>query len=148
MTAFVARYGGRCSQWLAVFTMLCATGCSGGAASRAAIRGEVKLDGKPIQKGSILFVPADGTKGSTAGGPILSGHYQLPAAQGPAIGLNKVEIHASRGTGRMVPKAMAPVGEMEEERTEAVDARFNSATALTCTVKSGENTADFEVSSK
>jgi hypothetical protein len=155
MVGAILRAGGREERGhvptyvrLIALALLTIVGCGKGAGNRGAIDGQVTLDGKPILKGSIRFVPTAGTKGTVAGGPIENGRYRLSVAGGPAVGSNHVEIHAARKTGRLVPKAMAPAGQMEEEQGEAVAPQFNSATTLTVEVKPGDNTADFAVGSK
>jgi hypothetical protein len=148
MSTIVTQQDCRYAICLVVAALLFVAGCGRGSSHRGPIGGEVKLDGKPILKGSILFVPAQGTKGAVASGSIENGRYRLAAEQGPAIGPNRVEIHAMRKTGQKVPKAMAPAGEMEDEYEEAVSPQFHSATTLTFEVKPGENSASFEVRSK
>jgi len=134
---------------LAVTLMLGLAGCDGKSDGlHNAITGEVKIDGVPIERGSILFTPMDGVKGQTVGGPIENGRYTLAANAGPAAGLHRVEIRGIRKTGRMVQKPLAPPGEMVEVEEEAVAARFNKSSSLTFDVKAGANTADFPVSAK
>lgn len=127
---------------------LLTAGCGKGVAGRGAIQGDVKLDGKPLEQGSILFTPTEGTKGVVTGGEIKNGHFQLAGKDGPAAGWNRVEIRAVRKTGKMVQKPLAPQGEMVEEYAEAVAPKFNSSSTLKIEVKPGENKADFEVTSK
>jgi len=128
--------------------LLLAIGCGKSGSNRSAISGNVTLDGKPIEHGSILFTPIEGTKGTVAGGPIEGGQYRLANDKGPAIGQNRVEIHAMRQTGKMVQKPLAPRGEMIEESVEAIPPRFNSASTLKTQIQPGENTANFDVVSK
>jgi hypothetical protein len=128
--------------------LILASGCGGGSTDRGAVGGMVKLDGKPIEKGTILFTPIQGARGSVAGGQIENGQYQIPAANGPALGWNRVEIQAMRNTGRMVQKPFSPPGTMGPEQTEAVAPQFNTQSTLKTEIKSGDNTADFNVSSK
>jgi hypothetical protein len=125
-----------------------AVGCGKKGTNQGAISGTVKLDGKPVELGSILFTPIEGAKGSVTGGQIENGQYQLSGAAGVAVGWNRVEIRAMRKTGRMVPKPFAQHGEMVEELTEAVPPRFNSESTLKAEVKAGDNTANFDVSSR
>ena len=129
----------------AVLLFLC--GCSGSKADRGAIHGAVTLNGKPLEQGSILFMPMEGTRGTVAGAEIKDGRYQLSATTGPAVGWSRVEIRAMRKTGRMVPKAFGRPGEMVPEKAEAVSPKFNSKTELKVEIKPGDNTADFKVSS-
>jgi hypothetical protein len=118
------------------------SGCRHPAETQAAIEGEVQLDGKPIERGMIQFLPMQGVAGSAAGGEIVGGRYRLSGNTGPAIGDNRVEIRANRKTGKMIPQPFPKRGTMEET-VEAVPPRYNSASTLTVEVKPGDNTADF-----
>lgn len=89
---------------------------------RAAIEGEVKLDGTPLERGTIVFVPEDKSK-SPVGVPITSGSYSIGAGSGPFIGANTVQIS---GSG-----------------TETVAARFNTESKKTIEIKAGANKEDF-----
>ncbi|MSR52244.1 MAG: hypothetical protein EXS09_03015 [Gemmataceae bacterium] len=129
--------------------VLGAGGCGGdSSAGHNPISGEVRLDGQPLERGSILFVPIEGTKGQAAGGVIENGRYQIGSDAGPAVGAYRVEIRGVRKTGKRVQKPLAPPGELTDEEAEAVAARFNSASRETVDVKAGENTANFQVHSK
>ena len=125
-------------------------GCGKVGGNHASIRGEVKLDGKPLEHGSILFVPIDGTKGAPAGGPILNGAYALTGQDGPAIGDNRVEVQAVRKTGKMVRNPYAPKGQgkLIELEVGAIAPRFNAGSILKAEVKSGDNTVNFDVQSE
>lgn len=125
-----------------------AMGCGKGAANRSTISGEVTLDGMPLEQGSIMFTPIEDTKGVVAGGQIQNGRYRFDEATGPAIGTNRVEIQAMRKNGAMVPRPMGAPGEMIEGSDQAVAAKFNSESTLKIEVKPGENTANFDATSK
>ena len=127
---------------------LFAAGCGHSGPERGAVSGEVTLDGQPLEQGSILFAPVDGTKGVVTGGPITGGKYSLSGEDGPTVGTNRVEIRAVKKTGKMVPKPLAPPGEMTELIIEAIPPRFNSASTLKTEIKPGQNKADFKVESK
>jgi hypothetical protein len=145
LTGFLFRRCVPCCVGLLLISLY--TGCSGRPENRVTISGEVKLDGKPIERGVIQFLPMQGVEGPIANGEIVQGRYQMSGKTGPAIGWNRVEINASRKTGRMVPKPYPKRGTMEET-FEAVAPCYNSATTLKFEVQPGENTADFEVGSK
>jgi hypothetical protein len=123
-------------------------GCNADGTHRGAVSGQVTLDGRPVEQGSILFTPIDGTHGVVTGGEIKAGQYALTAAKGPAVGQNRVEIHAVRKTGKMIPKGLGGTGKTAEEQVEAVAPRFNIQSTLKFDVKPGNNAADFEVASK
>lgn len=115
---------------------------------RAAVKGKVTLDGVEIAEGSIAFYPAGGLKGPTAGGAIKGGQYSITANHGPMIGHNRVEIHASKKTGRKVQAPMSAQGVMTDEVAEAVPDRYNAKSTLTAEVAADKNTFDFELNSK
>lgn len=123
-------------------------GCGKAGAGRGAIHGVVKLDGQPLEKGSILFSPLNGVKGTATGVSIAEGRYSLSKEIGPAVGTNRVEIRALRKTGNMIQKPKGRQGELVEEYAEAVPERFNSASTLTVDVQVGDNMVDFDVLSE
>jgi hypothetical protein len=129
-----------------VAALLVTPGCSRQDANRAAIRGEVKLDGELLDKGAILFVPIDGAKGAVTGGPIENGQYRISGDVGAAVGWNRVEIRSSRTTGKTIQ--YAPGTSPSVEVIQRVAPRFNANSTLKTEVKTEENTADFDVASK
>jgi hypothetical protein len=132
---------------LLLIPMAAMLGCVGKDPNRSAIGGNVTLDGKPVERGSIVFVATDGTKGAATGGQIEGGRYQIAGKDGAAVGWNRVEVRAVRKTGRMIPKGLGGTGKMIEEQAEGVAARFNARSTLKLDVKPGDNTANFEVTS-
>jgi len=127
--------------------MLFLAGC-GTAGNHAPIHGEVTLDGKPLSQGSILFTPLEGTQGVVTGTQITDGHYKIDEAKGPAVGRNRVQIQAVRGSGKMVQNPMGPKGELIEMYVGAIPARYNTASELEVDVHSGDNIADFNLQSR
>lgn len=132
---------------LSLAFLLLAHGCGTSDTGHGTISGQVNLDGKPIEQGSILFTPIDGTKGVVAGGQIQNGQYRFAGVNGPAIGVNRVEIQAMRKNGKMIPKPMGAPGEMVEGSEQVAAARFNSNSTLKIEIKPGDNTANFDVTS-
>jgi hypothetical protein len=132
-----------------VVLLLCCFGCGrGDGLDRAAVTGTVTLDGAPIAAGSITFFPQGGTKGPAAGGTIENGQYSIAVAQGPIVGRNRVEIRATRKTGRKVQAPMSDRGVLTDEIVEAAPARYNSQSALVAELKSGKNLLDYELTAK
>jgi hypothetical protein len=129
-----------------ILLLLCA-GCGSRHENLATISGEVKLDGQPLERGMIKFLPMEGVAGSITSGEIVQGRYKIAARSGPAIGRNRVEIHGSRKTGRTLQAAFPRNGTIEET-VEAVAPQYNSQSTLKFEVKPGENVADFEVTAK
>jgi hypothetical protein len=78
-------------------------GCGSPPANRADVEGTVTLGGMPLDQGSIMFVPAEGTRGLVAGGPIDGGRYRLTGKAGVAIGRDVVEISAPERFSAMAP---------------------------------------------
>lgn len=115
--------------------------------SRAAVGGRVTLDGTEIVVGTIAFYPADGLQGPVAGGSIQNGQYSIARDRGPIVGKNRVEIHASKKTGRQVQAPMAEPGAMTDEVLEAVPSRYNTQSTLVADVKPGKNVLDYELTS-
>ena len=127
---------------------LVALGCGKPGTGGAAVSGTVNLDGKPLVQGAIKFAPVGDAAGIVTGTEIKDGRYELPANQGPAVGKNRVEITAVRKTGEKVQDPLGPKGTMIEMEESAVAPRFNSASELTVEITAGENTHNFDVSSK
>jgi hypothetical protein len=136
-------------QALIVSLLLCCWGCGNrDGLNRAAVAGKATLDGAPIAAGSITFCPTRDTKGPTTGGSIEDGQYAIPAAKGPIVGRNRVEIHATRKTGRKVQAPMSERGVLTDEIVEAVPARYNSNSTLEHEIKPGDNTLDFNLTTR
>ncbi len=93
---------------------------------RAAVEGEVTVDGKPVDFGTITFLPIDPTRDLTrdptrmplASGPIHIGRYTIPAHRGPAVGESRVEIRVLGGLGS-APTVLRPT--LVEETTVRID---------------------------
>jgi hypothetical protein len=134
--------------WAIGFALLGGLACGCGNGDRSDLTGEVTLDDRPLERGSILLVPVDSTRGTTAGGEIRDGAFSLTGKQAPAVGAYRGEIRAMKKSGRKVQKAMGQPGELEDEVVEAVAPRFNAATGLQVDVKAGGATAQFAVSSR
>jgi hypothetical protein len=129
------------TTWLLL--ALCLAGCRSD--PRAGISGQVLVDGQPLEVGSILFQPTEGTQSPNAGSSIVDGEYEVPRPKGPMAGKYRVEIHAFRKTGR---KIAISNGALIDEEKEWIPARYNSQTTLLKTVQAGDNVLNFELTSK
>jgi hypothetical protein len=116
-------------------------GC-GGPQNRAEVRGTVRVNGQPLDHGSITFRPTDGNDGPTAGGEIVKGAYCVDRAKGVAIGKNQVAIQCTVRTGRQITGGR---GMTQEQKIEVIPPRYNRASELACDVKPGANQLDFEL---
>jgi hypothetical protein len=123
-----------------------APGCGGNVAT---IKGDVTLDGKPVETGTITFVPIEGTPGSGARAQVAKGVYSIDSAMGTAPGTYRVEITARRKTGKKIPVGSpAPVGTMADEEVEALPARYNKSSTLKEVLKAGANPVNFPLTTK
>ncbi len=137
-------------SFLSMFLLLgaiCAaafTGCGGHA--RDPVHGTVTIDGQPLADGQIVFTPKPGTASPTAGATIKDGSYKVNTTNEKFLGAFRVEITASRPTGRQVK---GPRGESSDEMANYIPARFNTASELSAEVTaSGPNQFDFALQSK
>jgi hypothetical protein len=113
----------------------------------AGVSGVVTIDGKPLPRGTIQFVPDDskGTRGATAVGTIdAQGRYRLKTAgvDGAIVGFHKVGVYAL---------AEAPADETAPPPPPLIPLKyFNPDTSgLTAEVKAGEeNQIPFPLKSK
>ena len=61
---------------------------------RAAVTGNITMDGKPLESGVVRFIPVGENKGPSASATISTGSYHLSDADGPVVGTNRVEVQA------------------------------------------------------
>lgn len=121
----------------AFFLLLSGCGGVSDAPETATVKGTVTFDGKPLPEGSIVFDPADGNGGSSAGG-IKDGKFEFQSQFGP----KRVLISASRETGKK--------GEYGESISESyIPKKYNNKSELKADVtKTGKNSFHFELKSK
>ena len=121
-------------------------GCGGGS-QRHDIQGTVTLDGNPLPKGYITFRPQPGSPGPTAGAEILDGEFAIATEGGTFAGEFRVEITASRPSGRKVPNRFT--GAAEDEITQYLPNKYNSQSGLTAEVTAdGPNRFEFDLDSQ
>lgn len=126
--------------------LVIATGCNK-QTGRFALKGTVTIDGNPLTDASISFRPVPGTSGPTAGGNITDGKFMIPSKGGPFAGTFRVEINASRKTGRQIRDPM--LGTMVDEYQQSIPARYNQQSTLTSEVTAeGPNQFEFVLESK
>jgi hypothetical protein len=117
----------------AVLTIL-ATGCNSGP-RLSRLYGEVSYQGKPIEKGTIEFVPIDGTQGPSTGGPIVNGRYEVLAAHGAREGgVYQVQITALKKTGKTIANIMDANGPPMELEDNFIPPKYNRESTLKVTV--------------
>lgn len=107
--------------------------------SKGEVSGTVKVNGKPLETGSILFVPASG-EGPTAESPIRDGRYSVHATTGAM----KVSIRAPKVVGK---KKIYPTPDSPEMPVtkEELPSKYNDKTELKFDVRHGANQKDFDL---
>ena len=73
------------------------------------LKGRVTLDGDPIAEGRINFLPEEPGQATPASAQIADGHYDAKAVP---LGKVRVQIIATKETGRMIPGSSQPVPEV------------------------------------
>jgi hypothetical protein len=111
-----------------------AAGCNSGP-RLLGFHGEVSYQGKPIEKGTIEFIPTDNTRGPSVGGPITNGRYDVLAARGAREGgTYQVRITALKKTGKKIPNIIDPKGPPMELEDNFIPLKYNRASSLKVTV--------------
>lgn len=137
---------------LFVVVTLCLSGCGGGPAiphfeGRAAVSGDVTLDGQPLPDGMIEFMPEGKGRGPRAMAAIKDGKYTLDEKHGPVAGPMRVEITVTHDDGEMPATDQPRKGFAKE----ALPPRYNERSELRAVVKNeneGKNIFDFALKSR
>ena len=131
---------------LACWLLLVITGC-GSDDGRITITGTVTLDGEMLPDGSISLRPMMGTSGPTAGGKITNGSFSIPSDKGVMPGSYRVEITASRETGKEVMDTR--LNTMMPEIIQYVPTKYNRESELTADItEAGPNQFEFQLTSE
>jgi hypothetical protein len=94
------------------------------------IEGEVRLDGKPLESGTIDFEPIDNSSRSF-GGDVKDGSYRVEIPPEQAKGTSMVRIMSPQPTGRKVPAGPPAMrGATIDEIAEAIPAQYNTRSTL------------------
>lgn len=113
------------------------SGC-GGNSNLFLATGTVTLDGKPVEKAFVTFIPM-GSGTTSYGKTDANGYYEMQFTDreaGAWKGQNRVEIRTGDVGTRGEP---AP--------RERIPAAYNNASTLVAEVKSGKNSFDFDLKS-
>ena len=124
----------------AVATMLFSSGCTESGPQRYLITGKVSMDGTPVERGDILFMPTEPGP-SVDGGKINNGAYSVEVKPGT----KRVVIRAVRNHPTKMMPGIEP-GTMEPVQEEYIPAKYNRATELEANVQQDEM-LDFHLSS-
>ncbi|QDT55141.1 hypothetical protein Pan44_31830 [Caulifigura coniformis] len=127
-------------------SLLSFTGCGPGqayeGASRFPLSGKVTFDGKPVDGGSISFIPTTESN-RVSGAPISQGTYTVPEEKGANAGEYRVEIRWPQPTGKKYkdPDTL----EMLSEFKESVPKKYNEQSELKAEVSDANRTFDFDL---
>jgi hypothetical protein len=126
---------------IAAATLLSVVGC-GEPSNLAEVSGSVTVDGKPVERGSISFIPADG-QGPTTGAEITEGKY---TSQAP-LGVSKVEIRVPRviGKRKLYETSDSPVQDLMEE---VLPEKYNEKTELRFEAQAGRHEKNWDLRTK
>ena len=145
MRCLVGKTAKLCGIGLLIVSCL---GCGKKGPRRAAASGNVTLDGVPIEKGVIQFLPVEGTVGPETGAVISNGQYDIPHERGPVVGKSRIELRASKKTGGKIQDPTGRTGVMTDEYKEVFPPSANSKSTLVRDIKDEPNKLDFDVRTK
>jgi hypothetical protein len=126
----------RLTNWACVVAILCTTsviGCS----SKLDVTGQVTLDNKPLENGTITFFPADG-QGPSAGNLISRGRYSVEML--PGRKLVRIEGYKTVGT---IKVAIGPKTIDAPDTRPIVPKKYNSDSKLEVSVDGSHLEHDF-----
>lgn len=104
------------------------------------VAGTVTLDDRPIEEGTIRFMPIDG-KTANAGGVIKQGKFRVRAP----VNKHRVEVYYPQLPPGGIPKRMSNVDFVIRE---LVPAKYNSESELVLDVQGGLNEPHFELKTR
>ena len=140
---------GRIAKFCGICVVLATClGCGNKGPRRAAVTGQVTLDGRPIDEGVIQFLPVEGTVGPETGGVIENGRYDIPQDRGVVVGKCRVELRASKKTGRKIQDPTGRPGTLTDEYKEVFPPSSNTNSTLVREIKDDLNTLDFNIRTK
>jgi hypothetical protein len=134
--------------------LLILAGCETGPKPPALVpvTGKVELDGRPLAKAVVTFLPTGMTPGVGSEATTNdAGEYKLRfrrGGDGAAVGTYKVTI-----SKRLMPDGSEPVFDKNSDPAtsparESLPPRYNAVSTLTATVPEGGGTSDFSLQSK
>lgn len=138
-----------CSLFAITILIAAVGGCGFfGGTQRGSVSGTITFDGAPVAEGVISLQPTGDTEGPSAGGHVQAGRYTIAAARGPFPGRYRVEITASRKTGRVVKaEGLGDGNQTIDESEQFIPAQYNAKSTLEVEIKAGRNTANFDLKS-
>ncbi len=145
--------GGVLLRTLSLSAVVCCLsgGCrDGDSLIRYRVEGHVNIDGIPLEKGLITFIPLTPTEGPKASGVIDEGTYVIEQGSGPCRGTFVVKIETvPLGIEAIVTKKSGVAKPSRSNRPRpAVAPQYNEESRLEVRIEEyGPNRFDFEVKS-
>jgi hypothetical protein len=107
------------------------------------VKGTVRLDGRPLPRGSIALIPIGGTRGPVGGGEFnKEGKYEINRGLRP--GKYRVEIRSTKTTDRKVPNYGMP-SHLVNQEVSIIPEKYNTRSILIVEVGPGANPLDFDL---
>ncbi len=125
-----------------LFAVFVLSGCQDGRPNKGKVKGTVTLDGRPLEKGSVLFISTDNTTPSSSA-EIRNGTF----AGEVYVGQMNVQVLSPQVVGKrkVYDTPDSPEADVLEER---IPAKYNTETVLTADVKPGEQELNFPLKNK
>jgi hypothetical protein len=136
--------------WLLMAILGLVCGCGGPVGPpREAVSGKVTVDGRPLERGDIQFLPTKGSQSGAGWGSIVDGAYEISGSDGPVAGDYSVSITSSVKPATSSTSADELPGEpIDESPAGAISETYNLRTVLKATIVSDKpNRFDFNVTS-
>lgn len=133
-----------CSILTAGLLALAGCGSAESNLDRVPVQGTVHLDGQPLPKGSISFVPQEPTFGPRSSGIIQNGEFRLTSKNGPVPGSHRVEILADQSIALEDPAVAAKLPG-HTPPPNPVGRRYNEKSELTATISFDSEPLHFDV---
>lgn len=126
------------TRWALAAGVCLVAGC-GGEDKLPQVTGAVTINGKPVERGSISFIPIGG-QGPTTGAEIVAGKYTSAAPPGES----KVEIRVPRivGKKKLYETADSPVQDIMQE---VLPEKFNEKSELRFTPQESMNEKNWDL---
>lgn len=114
---------------------------------RAAVSGTITLDGKPLEEGTVVFVPTEGTAGPRITVTVANGQFEADAEHGPVVGQHRVEIQSTCGPAFDDEQMVSSLAEKPQRlNVVIVPPVYNTNSQLTASIQEGiQNALTFDL---
>lgn len=145
--AMHSRFLGTMATTFAMLQLLSGCGGSSDNLPREGVSGAVAIEGKPLAKGLITFLPNDPETVTQGGSVVIDGKYDIPQSQGLVPGKYKVVISSPEDKGEIkVDMANNAPGLPPIIRPEVIPRQYNAESLLTAEVKANaKNVFEFNL---